>query len=138
MSIRLVKRVADAIALVVEDIAEQVIPRSFIRHPVQVQKAILRAIDREGIVVFLDDIYVCNVACVLIHPADLEYAKMKFPRTFRHEIHNSILNHIRSKYAQAKNKDDGLDLKIIEDPEVRRGTVDVEAWFEEAKCVTAS
>jgi len=129
------RNVFHAVSGFLEDVIAELFPPSVLRHPIQVEKAVLRAIDRNGVIAFCNETYVCNVVIILMNPEDLDYSKM-FPKTFRGELLKSIQRHIDSEYGSAKNKDDEIDLKIIEDPEVRRGIVDVEVSFDESKSRT--
>lgn len=129
------RNVFHAVSGFLEDAIAELFPQSVLRHPIQVEKAVLRAIDRDGVIAFYNEIYVCNVVIILMNPEDLDYSKT-FPKTFRGELLKSIQWHICSEYGNAKNKDDEIDLKIIEDPDVPRGIVDVEVSFEESKSRT--
>lgn len=131
------RNVIHTIAGFLEDAVTGLFPQSVLRHPIQVEKAVLRAIDRQGVIVFLNETYVCNAVIILMNPEDLDYSKT-FRKTFREELLRSIKSHIHAEYGNAKNKDDEIDLKVIEDPDVRRGIVDIEVSFEESKYGTGS
>jgi len=134
MSIHPAKRLLGSVTTFLEDVAERILPATTIQHPVQVEKAVLRVIDRKGILVFLNEVYICNVVILLMNPADMEYTKT-FPKTFREELLRSIRGYVQQNYGHAKNiaDIDHVELKIIEDTEVPAGKIDVEVRFDESR-----
>jgi hypothetical protein len=119
-------RVRSIVEWHLDNILDLFLRRSSVLHPIEVEKAVCRAID-EGSRVFSRTIYAPNRVMVRMNPTDLR-AYSKFMSTYLKELKRTATEHIENTFFQSKG-DTEIMLDVIEDSDVHAGSVICEAEF---------